>query len=95
MRKLTLLLVMVLGVSLQAGAQQFIAPTKRSTSNIDSTTTYTYKMSDNIYKVYKSRTGAYYIWKISKKTNNKMTKFTINKVIISNSKVTLFLNRSV
>ena len=71
MRTLTLLLVMVLGVSLQVGAQQFVAPTRRSTSNVDSTTTYTYKMSDNIYKVYKSRTGAYYVWKISKKTNKK------------------------
>lgn len=71
MRKLTLLLVMILGVSLQVGAQQFVAPTRRSTSNIDSTTTYTYKMSDNIYKVYKSRTGAYYVWKTSKKTNKK------------------------
>ena len=71
MRRLTLLLVMVLGVSLQVGAQQFVAPTKRSTSNIDSTTTYTYKMSDNIYKVYKSKTGAYYVWKTSKKTNKK------------------------
>lgn len=71
MRKLTLLIVMALGVSLQAAAQQFVAPTKRSTSNVDSTTTYTYKMSDNIYKVYKSRTGAYYVWKTSKKTNKK------------------------
>lgn len=71
MRRLTLLLVMVLGVSLQVGAQEFVAPTKRSASNVDSTTTYTYKMSDNIYKVYKSRTGAYYVWKISKKTNKK------------------------
>lgn len=71
MRRLTLLLVMVLGVSLQVGAQQFIAPTKHSTSNVDSTTTYTYKMSNSIYKVYKSRTGAYYVWKTSKKTNKK------------------------
>lgn len=71
MRRLTLLLVMVLGVSLQVGAQQFVAPTRRSTSNVDSITTYTYKMSDNIYKVYKSRTGAYYVWKTSKKTNKK------------------------
>lgn len=71
MKKLTLLLVMVLGVSLQAGAQQFVAPTRHSTSNVDSTTTYTYKMSDNIYKVYKSRSGAYYVWKTSKKTNRK------------------------
>ena len=71
MRRLTLLLIMVLGVSLQVGAQQFVAPTRHSTSNVDSTTTYTYKMSDNIYKVYKSRTGAYYVWKTSKKTNKK------------------------
>ena len=71
MRKLTLLLVMVLGVSLQAGAQQFVAPTKHSVSNVDSTTTYTYKMSSDIYKVYKSKTGAYYVWKTSKKTNKK------------------------
>ncbi len=71
MKKLTLLLVMVLGVSLQVGAQQFVAPTRHSTSNVDSTTTYTYKMSDDIYKVYKSRTGAYYVWKTSKKTNRK------------------------
>ncbi len=71
MKRLTLLIVMVLGVSLQAAAQEFVAPTKRSTSNVDSTTTYTYKMSDDIYKVYKSRTGAYYVWKTSKKTNKK------------------------
>lgn len=71
MRRLTLLLVMVLGVSLQVSAQQFVAPTRHSASNVDSTTTYTYKMSDNIYKVYKSRTGAYYVWKTSKKTNKK------------------------
>lgn len=71
MKKLTLLLVMVLGVSLQADAQQFVAPTKHSASNVDSTTTYTYKMSSDIYKVYKSKTGAYYVWKTSKKTNKK------------------------
>lgn len=71
MRKLTLLLVMVLGVSLQASAQQFVAPTKHSASNVDSTTTYTYKMSSDIYKVYKSKIGAYYVWKTSKKTNKK------------------------
>lgn len=71
MKKLTLLLVMVLGVSLQASAQQFVAPTKHSASNVDSTTTYTYKMSSDIYKVYKSKTGVYYVWKTSKKTNKK------------------------
>nr|DAG91720.1 MAG TPA: hypothetical protein [Crassvirales sp.] len=83
MRRLTLLLVMVLGVSLQVGAQQFVAPTRRSTSNVDSTTTYTYKMSDNIYKVYKSRTGAYYVWKISKKTNKKYRMYLPKEIQIN------------
>lgn len=58
---------MVLGVSLQASAQQFVAPTKHSASNVDSTTTYTYKMSSDIYKVYKSKIGAYYVWKLVRK----------------------------
>ena len=71
MRRLTFLLVIVLGVSLQVCAQQFVAHTRRSTSNVDSTTTYTYKMFHNIYKVYKSRNGAYYVWKTSNKTNKK------------------------
>lgn len=71
MKKLTLLIVMVLGVSFQVAAQQFVAPTKRSASDVDSTTTYTYKMSNDIYKVYKSKAGAYYVWKTSKKTNKK------------------------
>ena len=71
MKRLTLLLVMVLGVSLQVGAQEFVAPTRSTSTNVDSTTTYTYKMTDNTYKVYKSKSGAYYIWKTSKKTNKK------------------------
>lgn len=86
MRRLTLLLVMVLGVSLQVGAQQFVAPTRHSTSNVDSTTTYTYKMFDNIYKVYKSRTGAYYVWKTSKKTNKKYRMYLPKEIQIKMSR---------
>lgn len=62
---------MVLGVSLQVGAQEFVAPTRGTSTNVDSTTTYTYKMTDNTYKVYKSKSGAYYVWKTSKRTNKK------------------------
>lgn len=86
MKKLTLLLVMVLGVSLQVGAQQFVAPTRHSTSNVDSTTTYTYKMSDDIYKVYKSRNGAYYVWKTSKKTNKKYRMYLPKEIQIKMGK---------
>lgn len=51
-------------------AQEFTAPTrKNSTQFTDTTTTYTYKRPEKTYNVYISRRGAYYIWKISKKTN--------------------------
>lgn len=69
MKKYIITLVMGLIASLQVNAQEFVAPSKHSTTNIDSTTTYTYKMTDNTYKVYKTKSGAFYIWKNSKKTN--------------------------
>lgn len=71
MKKYILILVMGLCVSLQVNAQEFVAPAKHQTTNVDSTTTYTYKMTDSTYKVYKTKNGAYYIWKTSKKTNKK------------------------
>lgn len=53
-----------------ANAQEFTAPTrKRGTQFTDTTTTYTYKCPENTYKVFVSKNGAYYIWKISKKRN--------------------------
>lgn len=64
-------MLVVLCVSLTVGAQNFVHPTKSvSTEKVDSTTTYTYTMNDNTYKVYRSKGGAYYIWKTSKKTGN-------------------------
>lgn len=51
-------------------AQEFCAPTRNNrTQFTDTTTTYTYKCPDKTYKVYVSRTGSYYIWKVSKRTN--------------------------
>lgn len=51
-------------------AQEFIAPTRKSNTQFtDTTTTYTYKCPDKTYNVCVSRNGAYYIWRISKKTN--------------------------
>lgn len=51
-----------------AHAQEFVAPTKAKTEFKDSTTTFTYKMTDATYKVFKTRSGAFYIWKKSSKS---------------------------
>lgn len=66
-RIITTLLAAILTLSLSA--QEFVAPSKSSTVFTDTTTTFTYKMSDKTYKVYKSKNGAFYVWKISKKTS--------------------------
>ena len=51
-------------------AQEFTAPVRKSSTQVtDTITTYTYKRPEKTYNVYVSRRGAYYIWKISKKTN--------------------------
>ena len=53
-----------------AYAQEFTASTRKSSTQFtDTTTTYTYKYPEKTYNVYVSHNGAYYIWKISKKTN--------------------------
>lgn len=64
MKKLLSILLMLLA-SLTVNAQAFKAPEKHS---VDTTTTYTYEISNKVYRVYKSKNGAFYIWKISKKT---------------------------
>lgn len=69
MKKIILFAIMAL-MSLAISAQEFSAPNKRSSkiAFTDTITTFTYKMSDNTYKVYTSKSGAFYIWKTSKKT---------------------------
>ena len=76
-KRIFILIVVIFVFVLKVGAQQFSAPTK---TKIDSTTTYTYKIDTDIYKVYKSSKGAYYIWKKSKKTG-KLYKYYIPKKI--------------
>lgn len=76
-KRIFILIVVIFVFVLKVGAQQFSAPTK---TKIDSTTTYTYKIDTDIYKVYKSSKGAYYIWKKSKKTG-KLYKYYIPKEI--------------
>lgn len=68
MKKFIICLIMSIGLALSVGAQEFVAPSKGVKQFTDTTTTYTYKMPDKTYNVYKSKNGCYYIWRISKKT---------------------------
>lgn len=62
-------------------AQEFVAPARNGrTQFTDTTTTFTYKTPDSTYNVCKSRSGAYYIWKRSKKSG-KLYKMYLPKTI--------------
>ena len=63
-------LLMLITFSININAQEFVAP-ERTINKYDSTTTYTYKCPEQTYKVYKSRKGAFYVWKTSKRTNKR------------------------
>jgi hypothetical protein len=82
MRKFISLIAFV--VSLSVNAQMFEAPTHASTREefTDTTTTFTYKMNEKVYDVYRTRNGAYYIYKISKKSG-KLYKYYLPKIIQS------------
>ena len=64
--KKILSLIFAMVIVLTTNAQTFKAPTAKVYT--DTTTTFTYQMPDKVYKVYKSKSGAFYIWKVSKKT---------------------------
>lgn len=64
--KKILSLIFAMVVVLTANAQTFKAISAKVYT--DTTTTFTYQMPDKVYKVYKSKSGAFYIWKVSKKT---------------------------
>lgn len=66
MKKLVFITLSFL-LSFSVYSQTFYAPTK-SKENRDSTTTFIYNVKDQDHKVYKSKSGAFYIWKKSKKT---------------------------
>lgn len=66
-RVITTLFVAIIAV-VTMSAQNFTAPSKTKEVFKDSVTTYTYTIKDNMYKVYKTRKGAFYIWKTSKNT---------------------------
>lgn len=80
MKKLFAILLVVLSVSLTVGAENFKAPTRQSVEYTDTTTAHTYEIKDIKYPVFKTKSGAFYIWKTSKKTG-KQYKYYLPKEI--------------
>lgn len=71
MKKGLSILILLIGLAVSVSAKNYIASTKHSVEYTDSTTTDTYTINSEKYNVYKSKTGAFYIWKTSKKTSKK------------------------
>ena len=66
-----IILILLIGLTVSVSAKDYVAPTRKSVEYTDSTTTDTYTIKNNKYNVYKSKSGAFYIWKTSKKTSKK------------------------
>lgn len=71
MRKVFLAMLLLVGLSITVGAKDYVPTKRQSVINTDSTTTDTYTISSIKYPVFKSKSGAFYIWKTSKKTGKK------------------------
>lgn len=68
MKKIIFSIMIMIGLGVNA--QTFKASAKNSSREAytDTTTTFKYEMVDKTYDVFKSRKGAYYIWKKSSKS---------------------------
>lgn len=71
MKKVLLIFILLIGLAVSVSAKDYVAPTRQSVEHTDSTTTDTYTIKNEKYNVYKSKSGAFYIWKTSKKTDKK------------------------
>lgn len=73
MKRLLFALLLMVGLSVTMSAEHFKAPTRNTSSEVftDTTTTHTYEIKNEIYNVYKTKRGAFYIWKTSKNTGKK------------------------
>lgn len=71
MKRVLSILILLVGLAVSVNAKDYVAPTRQSVKYTDSTTTDTYTINKEKYNVYKSKSGAFYIWKTSKKTNKK------------------------
>ncbi len=81
-KKLILSLLLLVGLSITMCAKDYIAPIRQSVEYTDSTTTDTYIIKDKKYNVYKSKSGAFYIWKTSKRTGKKYKYYLPKKIQI-------------
>lgn len=71
MKRILSILILLIGLTVSVSAKDYVAPTKQSVEFTDSTTTDTYTIKTEKYNVYKTKKGAFYIWKTSKKTGKK------------------------
>ena len=71
MKRVLSILILLIGLAVSVSAKDYVAPTRQSVEYTDSTTTDTYTIKNDKYNVYKSKSGAFYIWKTSKKTSKK------------------------
>ena len=71
MKRVLSILILLIGLAVSVNAKDYVAPTRQSVEYTDSTTTDTYTIKNDKYNVYKSKSGAFYIWKTSKKTSKK------------------------
>lgn len=71
MKKVLLIFILLIGLAVSVSAKDYVAPTRQSVEYTDSTTIDTYTINNKKYNVYKSKSGAFYIWKTSKKTDKK------------------------
>ena len=71
MKRILSILILLVGLAVYVSAKDYVAPTRKSVEYTDSTTTDTYTIKNDKYNVYKSKSGAFYIWKTSKKTSKK------------------------
>ena len=71
MKRVLSILILLIGLAVSVSAKDYVAPTRQSVEYTDSTTTDTYTIKNDKYNVYKSESGAFYIWKTSKKTSKK------------------------
>lgn len=64
-------MLLLVGLSITVGAKDYVPTKRQSVVNTDSTTNDTYTISSVKYPVFKSKYGAFYIWKTSKRTGKK------------------------
>ena len=74
--------ILVIASIAVCNAQEFNAPNRHKTVFTDTTTTYTYRTTDKVYKVYKSRNNTFYIWKVSKRSGKRYKNYLPKEIQI-------------